>query len=217
MFKPHLAVLVPLYFILTRNWRGFIAAGVGASLICLASLAAFGWPAWQGFLAGSALAREALDQNLVGYAKMQSVFGAVRLLGGGVTSAWIVQGLAGGLGVIGLWRLRNSPSTEARGAMLVCATLLTTPFLFDYDLTLLAVPLAFLFRQGRRDGFLAWEKLALAVGFMLPIVSRSLAMFAHAPVGSLVVLAVLACVLRRQGAQAAYGANLLSPLSLRSA
>jgi hypothetical protein len=36
----------------------------------------------------------------------------------------------------------------------VCGTLLTTPFVLDYDLTSLAFPLAWLLAQGRRGGFL---------------------------------------------------------------
>jgi hypothetical protein len=216
VFKPHLAVLVPVFLILTGNWRAFIGAGVAAVAWCTASLAVFGWPAWEGFLANSALARQALEQNLVGYAKMQSTFGAARLEGASLTIALIFQGLTAAVGVVGLWATRRA-SARARGAMLVCATLLTTPFLFDYDLTLLAAPLAFLFRQGRREGFLPWEKLVLAAGFVLPIVSRSLAMFAHAPIAPIVVILVLVAVLRRQGDQAMSNAGLLSPHALRSA
>jgi hypothetical protein len=216
VFKPHLAVLVPIFLILTGNWRAFLAAGAVAVGLCALSLAVFGWPAWEGFLTGSALAREALDQNLVGYAKMQSTFGAARLEGANLSLAWAFQGLTAAAGLAGLWATRRA-SVPARGAMLVCATLLTTPFLFDYDLAVLAAPLAFLFRQGRREGFLPWEKIVLAVGFVLPIVSRSLAMFAHLPIAPAVILLILASVLRRRGDQATSHAIPLSPHVLRSA
>ena len=41
-------------------------------------------------------------------------------------------------------------------------SVLATPFVLDYDLCLLALPLAWLLRQGCRDGFQPWEKLGLA-------------------------------------------------------
>lgn len=216
VFKPHLAVLVPLFLIFTGNWRAFLAAGISAVAICLISLAAFGLPAWLGFLDGSAMARLALDQNLVGYAKMQSVFGAVRLIGAGVALAWTAQILSGLAAIAGLWRVRKA-SPLAQGAALALATLMTTPFLFDYDLTLLAVPLAWLYVQARRRGFGAGEKLVLTAGFLLPLVSRPLAMIIGVPIAPLVIAGVFACLLARLGLLPHRVRPRSAPLSVRSA
>jgi hypothetical protein len=102
----------------------------------------------------------------------------------------------------------------ARGAVLLCATLLTTPFLLDYDLLLLALPLAWLYGESRRTGFLPWEKAVLAAGFVLPLVSRALAANLHLPIAPLVIGALLLCLLRR--AQAPVTAAISAPV-LRSA
>lgn len=199
VIKPHLAVLVPLFLILTWNWRAFVAAGLSAVGLCVASWLAFGTSAWLGFLDTSSLARQTLEQDLVGYAKMQSTFAAARLVGASLDTAWIVQLVSGLVGAWALWRVRRVPDVRARGAALVCATLLATPFLLDYDLTLLAIPLAWLFSRARTEGFLSWERMALLVGFLLPLISRPLATALHLPLAPIVVLAVLACVLRRAG------------------
>lgn len=95
------------------------------------------------------------------------------------------------------WTARRRPGGEAEGALLVTATLLCTPFLLDYDLVCLALPLAWVFAQARRTGWLEWEKLVLLAGFVLPLGSRLLAGSAGLPVAPLVLVALLLVVARR--------------------
>jgi alpha-1,2-mannosyltransferase len=197
IIKPHFAVLVPLFLIFTRNWKSFVAAGVAAAGLCLLSWALFGTQAWLGFLAVSPLARAALEQNLVGFAKMQSVYAAVRLIGAPSALAWTVQVLAAAAAIFALWKATRGGSARAGAAALVCATLLTTPFVLDYDFTLLAVPLAWLFVQARRTGFMPWEKTILLIAFVLPIVARLVGTLTHVALAPWVVAALLWCVLRR--------------------
>ena len=79
VFKPQLALAIPFALIFSRRWTTLIVAAATAAAFSAASLAAFGWIAWAGFFADSRLARSALENNLVGDEKMQSVFAAVRL------------------------------------------------------------------------------------------------------------------------------------------
>lgn len=197
IIKPHFAVLVPLFLIFTRNWRSFMAAGVTATALCLLSAALFGIEAWRAFLAVSPLAKAALEQNLVGFAKMQSVYAAVRLIGGAGLLAWSAQGLAAIGAVFVLWKVTRAGSARASGAALVCATLLTTPFVLDYDFTVLAVPLAWLFVQARRSAFLPWEKTILLAAFVLPVVARAFGTLTHLALAPWIIAALLWCVLRR--------------------
>ncbi|HYD28673.1 glycosyltransferase family 87 protein [Brevundimonas sp.] len=215
VIKPHLALLVPLFLILTANWRAFFAAGLTAVGLCLVSLLAFGPDAWRGFLDTTGLARAALEQDLVGYARMQSAYAGARLLGADGGLAWAVQAAAMAAAVAALWITRRA-ADAARGAVLAGATLLATPFLLDYDLTLLAIPLAWLFREAMRDGFRPWEKLALVGAFILPLVARPLALGAGLPVAPLVILALLILVVRRATATdpARANASNLSTLSM---
>ena len=208
IIKPHLAVLVPVFLLMAGNWRSFLAAGLSSVGLCLVSLAVFGPAAWQAFLDNTAVARAVLDQDLVGYAKMQSTFAAIRLLGGDGSLALTAQMAISLCAVGALWAVRRCGPGLANGAVLVCATLLATPFLLDYDLTLLAVPLAWLFARASRESFLPWERLALLAGFILPLISRPLATTAHIPVAPLVVFALLLCVVRRAAADSAVPANL---------
>jgi alpha-1,2-mannosyltransferase len=118
-------------------------AAIGAALLCLASLVVFGLDSWRGFFAVSPLARMAPERNLVGDEKMQSVFSAVRLWHGGLGLAYGLQiavslGAAAALVAMHRRAFRNA----AEGPAIAAAALLGSPFLLDYDLTLLAIPLA---------------------------------------------------------------------------
>jgi hypothetical protein len=203
VYKPHLAIVVPVALVAAQRWRTLFAAAAAAAAFCLLSTAIFGVQTWQAFLAASPKARIALEQNMVGNEKMESVFAAVRLLRGGLMPAYglqIVVALAACAALVQLQR--RSFRSAAEGPAIVAAALLASPFLLDYDLALLAVPLAWIARESLAGGFLTYEKTILAAAFILPALSRSIAAHAGIPVGPLVVVAVLGLVLRRAGAAA---------------
>jgi alpha-1,2-mannosyltransferase len=203
VYKPHLAIVVPFALLAARRWQTLFAAAATAAGFCLASLAVFGMQTWRAFLEASPKARLALEYNMVGNEKMQSVFAAARLLHGGLIAAYaaqIVVALAVCAALVGL--PRRSFRSDAEGPAMVAAALLTSPFLLDYDLVLLAIPLAWIARESLVAGFLPWEKTVLGAAFILPALSRSIASLAGIPLGPLTVLAVFLLVLRRADAQA---------------
>ncbi len=197
-FKPHLALVIPFALVFSRRWTALIVAAATATAFSAASLAAFGWATWAGFFVDSRLARAALEHNLVGDEKMQSVFAAVRLMHGSLALAWGAQIAAALCVVAALWELeRRAFRAPGEGAAIVCAGLLASPFVLDYDLTLLAVPLLWLLGEGLRTGFLPFEKSLMALGFVLPLVSRATAGAIGLPLAPLTIAAILALTLRR--------------------
>jgi hypothetical protein len=197
-FKPHLGLLLPLALIAGGRWKTFAAASATVIAFAGASLAAFGPDAWRGFLANSGLARATLEQGLVEPGKMVSVFAAVRVLGGPTPLAYAAQGaclLATAAGLV--WALRRRPRSRAEAPLIVLASLLASPFLLDYDLAILAFPLAWLAREGLMSGFRPWEKTVLLAAYVLPLFARSLAMQAHLPLAPLALGALFVLVLRR--------------------
>ena len=109
-----------------------------------------------------------MENDLVGDEKMQSVFAGVRL------HAWLARACVGAQILTALSALARSGCFERRAFRqrlkppLVCAGLLASPFVLDYDLTLLAVPLVWLLGEGRRSGFLPYEKALMALAFVAP-------------------------------------------------
>jgi hypothetical protein len=199
-YKPHLALAVPVALLAARRWETLFAAILTAVSITVLSVAIFGLGAWSAFFGRVPLARAALEQGWVGHEKMQSVFAAVRLLHGSCELAYAGQASASiiVLALLVAAQIRR-PRHPAEGPLMVAATLITTPFLLDYDLALLAIPLAWATNAGSRTGFLAWEKTVLVSGYVLPLLSRTVAGALNIPLTPLITCAVFAILLRRSG------------------
>jgi hypothetical protein len=198
IFKPHLGLLIPIALLAARQWGAIAGAAVSALGLIAASVLVLGVDAWRGFIAVSPLARATLEQDLVGPAKMVSVFAAVRLWHGDVALAYAAQGavaLAAALGVVLVFRRRADP--VAATAALIAATLLASPFLLDYDLMLGAVPMAWLFSQGLKAGFRPWEKASLSLAFILPLIARLAAADLMLPLAPPVLAGLYLLILRR--------------------
>jgi hypothetical protein len=77
----------------------------------------------------------------------------------------------------------------------------------DYDLMLLALPLAWLTVEGLRTGFLNWEKITLFGVWFLPLVSREIGTIGL-PIGPVVLLLLLSMIVRRSmvGQTSSHGA-----------
>jgi alpha-1,2-mannosyltransferase len=197
-FKPHLALAIPFALIFARRWTTLGAAAFAAALFCFASLVAFGASTWTGFFADAWFARAVLENNLVGDEKMQSVFASVRLLRGPLALAWAAQILTALSAVTAIFLLQQRAfRTAAEAPAVVCAGLLASPFVLDYDLTLLAIPLVWLLGEGGRSVFLPYEKALMAVAFTLPLVSRIVAGAFGLPLAPPIIAALLLLVLRR--------------------
>nr|WP_295371928.1 glycosyltransferase family 87 protein [uncultured Sphingosinicella sp.] len=198
IIKPHLALVIPFALLFRGEWRSIAAAAASAAALCLAALLVLGSESWIGFFEGTALARTTLENGLVDPAKMQSLFAAARLLGTPLPLAYGLQAALFALALLGLFLVaRAGADARAQGATMTAAALVSTPFLLDYDLTLAAFPMVWMFIEARRTGFLPWEKIVLAAAFILPLISRSLAMSAGIPLAPLVLGALFLLVVRR--------------------
>jgi hypothetical protein len=197
VIKPQLAFAVPVLVLASGRWRVMLAGIAAALALCAASLLAFGRAAWVGFLGGGGTARAIMEQGLVEPGKMVSPFAAMQVLHGGVALGYAVQvGVA--LAAVALLTIvcRRGGTAGGQAALCVVATTLISPFFLDYDLTVMAIPLAWLFGEGLRRGFLPWEKLVLATGYILPLVSRDLALGLGLPIAPLVLVALLVATAR---------------------
>ncbi len=197
-FKPQLAMLAPLALLLAGRWRALAAMAATAAGLAALSALVFGASTWAAFLAETPMARATLERGLVDPAKMQSVFAAVKVLGGGNGLAYGAQ-IAAALAALAalVTALRRERDARRQFALVATLTCLTTPFLLDYDLTLLIVPIAILTDEGLQAGFRPYEKTALVAAYLLAGVARPLAQYAHLPISPLVVAALAAVLWRR--------------------
>ena len=139
-----------------------------------------------------------LEAGLVEPAKMASTFAAVRLLHGGVGLAYVAQAMVAlGAAILLARAAARRPGAHAEGALLAAAAMLATPFLLDYDLTCVSLPLAWVTARAQRSGWRPWEKMALLSAYLLPLAARPVAMAWGVPLAPLVLIGLLFVVVRR--------------------
>lgn len=190
-YKPHLGLLFPIALIFGGHWRAMLSAAAATAVILLLS-----WLWTPGSLAAFVQHMGGMSQNFLtlgaaGFYKHQSLYGLLRTLGVGDHPAFAAQGallVAMAAFVAWLWRGRHSPALK--GAGLVAASLLATPYLYFYDLPILSVAIAFLWRD---HPFQRRETLLL-VGAQLVMAAI---MVADAPMGFAGTVMVLMAILSR--------------------
>jgi arabinofuranan 3-O-arabinosyltransferase len=196
-YKPQYGLLFPVVLIAASQWTVFFTAGIVAVVMAFASWLAFGTESWQAFFHWMPMFSQAfLTEGKATWWKLQSIFSLVRYLGGTEQLAWIFQWILTASVAVTLavmWRSRISYSLKA--AALATGTLLTTPYLFIYDMMVLAIPVAFLVRIGLKSGFRPYELPALACALALSLTFT----FTGAPVGLGITLIVGSLILRRAG------------------
>ena len=198
-YKPQFALVIPLALLAGGQWRAFFSAGVTVIVLAGASAALFGVDAWAAFFASTEVSRKMLlEEGNVGFEKLQSTFAAIRLWGGGVTSAYMAQTAVSVLTVAATaWVWHAGRDHAIKAAFLIAATALASPHILDYDLMLLAPALAF-FVAARPDArFGDFEISLLAFVWIAPLLSRSIAGVSYIPLGLFAELAFCALVLRR--------------------
>jgi len=196
-YKPQYGLLFPLVLVASARWTVFVTAGITAVATAFVSWLAFGTESWQAFFHWMPMFSQAfLTEGRAPWGKMQSIFASVRYFGGAEQLAWVFQWILGGTVAVMLalmWRSRISYPLKA--AALAAGTLLTTPYLFLYDVMVLAIAVAFLVRVGLRQGFARYELPALGL-------VAALLMFyplAGAPTGFVATLIVSGLIAGRCG------------------
>jgi alpha-1,2-mannosyltransferase len=198
-YKPQLGVVIPFVLIATGRWKTFLAAAATVAALVLTTLVLFGPEVWRAFLASTGFTREALlEAGDPGWEKIQSVFAWVRLWGGSEGLAYAVQIATTIAVVVALaWLWRSTASHASKAAALALAVILGAPFSIDYDMTVLAVAIAFLAMDGSRRGFAPYEKSLLAALWLVPLVARSMAGATSVPIGIIVMGAAFAFLVYR--------------------
>jgi hypothetical protein len=200
-YKPQFGLLFPIVLIADRRWLTIAVAALTAIVLAALSWLAFGSASWEAFVHWAPLSSHALiDEGALDWYRLQSVFALVRAHGGSETLAWIVQGMVSLALAVGLaWLWQSRVAFELKAAALASGALLATPYLFMYDLVVLAVAVAFLLRLALAREFLSRiEIAALAAAGVLILIYP----YVKTHVGLAAVVIVMALIAHRAGTQA---------------
>jgi arabinofuranan 3-O-arabinosyltransferase len=171
-YKPQFGLLFPFLLIADRRWLTITVATLVAIVLFGLSWLAFGAASWQAFVNWAPISsRVLIDQGALDWYRLQSVFAFIRAHGGSEPLAWTVQAVVTLLLAIALvWLWRSRVAFELKAAALATAALLATPYLFMYDLVVLAVAVAFLLRLGLARGLSRIEIGGLAAAGALILI-----------------------------------------------
>jgi hypothetical protein len=205
VIKPHLALLVPFWLVAGGRWQAVLTAASSAlGLLALAWLA-FGTEtllAYPSSWSASATLMRGEDPGF--YLRMATAYGQLRLVVS-PTAALALQGLLS-LAMAALvtlsWR-RFGGAPLATGALMLAATPLASPYLFNYDLPYLILPLLWLVWRGLAAGFRPWEKALLVALWLAPYATRAAALPLHVNLMPLASAALVWLAWSRGGSDAA--------------
>ena len=210
-YKPQFGLLLPFVLAATGHWRAIAAAAATVLATIGLTFIVWGWPVWQAFLDSVPLTRTmVLEGNSDNLVKLQSVFAWLRLWGTPQTVAYAAQAVVTGSVLVAcIWIWRSPIGFRLKAAALLIGTLLSSPYVFDYDFIVLGMALAFLAAEGIESGFRPWEKTILALVWIAPLAARELAKLTLLPVGLCALAAIFVLIVLRT--RAAHEAGIVTP------
>ena len=211
-YKPQFGLLLPFVLVASGYWRAFAVAAATVLASVAVTLAVWGWPVWQAFVDSTYLTRTIVfETGDTGFEKFQSAFAWMRLWGGSLTLAYGLQAVVVSgtlIACIRIWRSDVDP--RLKGAALLVGTLLSSPYVLDYDFIVMGMGIALLAAHGLEYGFRPWDKTLLALAWFTPLVARTFAKTAYLPAGFL-MLAVLFVLIVMRARTAPDGVNSVTP------
>lgn len=191
-YKPHFLVMIPIALLAGRHWLTIFAAAASAAALFGLSVVFLGWQTWQAFLANALLAQSVFESGRVRFWQLMSLFGAVRLMGGEPTLAYLIQAVAiAAAAILTAWVWYQRPSLPARALVLIAATLISVPVILSYDLLLGALAIAWLVPHARAHGYFPWEKTILFAMWPIALFGWAFGEQTHIPTAPLMTVALL--------------------------
>ena len=171
VIKPQMAVLLPLLLICGKHWQAFLAAAITAILMCLLSTWSIGLDAWPAFFQSLSDAREYLEAGKLRWSQMISIFANVKQLAGSTTLAYSLHiAWAGMLLALSVFTWLRTRDLALRATTFVLATLHFSPYMYDYELVWMALPLTLLSIRGSQSGWLRFERELLLIAWLFPFI-----------------------------------------------
>ena len=197
-YKPQLAWLTFVALAAGKYWKALAASVCSAICLAGASLQILGSDTWLAFFDNLRFISKSSASGMYPLFKMPTMFASARLLGIGVPMALILQSAVMALAVAGVvWVWSGKSPLALRVSVLIVGTLLAFPFMYDYDLAILAIALACVAWNGHTKGWVHGEKTVIALCWALPLISTVLAKLTNVQISPIVLIALFAFLVKR--------------------
>ncbi|WP_175846049.1 glycosyltransferase family 87 protein [Burkholderia arboris] len=196
--KPQLAVLFPLALLCAGQWRALAAWAATLAVSSVLATLAFGLAPWVTFMHVIANVYAIVGTGHAKLARMPTVFALATMAGWPALVARSLQLLsaaAAAIAVVYAWR--GACSYALRAATLVCACLLVSPYLYDYDLTWYGFVIAWYARYAWTHGWRHFDREWLMLLWPMPLAGLAVVPHLSFQFMPLVTLASLALLVSR--------------------
>jgi len=196
--KPHLGLLLPMALLAIGAWRTIISAAATAIVFHAASLIVLGPDTLGGFIDALPRMTRQLASGELQIAAMPTVYSFARGLGAQASTAAMAHCLVAmmvAVIVVKVWR--TVADAGMRAAVLTAGSLLISPYLYDYDLAWLTLPIAWFAVDALRSGWRSLERELLLLVAMLPMLVRGPLEASGVQPAVLVLLLFFAMTVRR--------------------
>ena len=200
IIKPHLALLFPVALIAIGAWRILLIAAAVSIGFMVTGTAILGVNTFSAWLHAMNAARELMEGNGPAYwTHMPTIFSFFRLIGAPITVSYGAHMIVASCAIASVWWVwRHCTSLELRGAVLTAATCLVSPYLLEYDLTWIALPIAWLSKHAMQYGWLRGEREVMVAAWITPFTMGYISQhFVPINIGPLVLIGMLWIVVRR--------------------
>lgn len=200
-YKPHLGVILPVCLLAGGHFRSFAAMAATAGTLAVLSALALGLDTWLAFVEQIPQQMSYVSEGVMNWKRMPSVYVAVTRATASATAASLAQFVVGAAAVATCgWVWWRSSDPPARAMAMTAGILLATPYLYEYDLAILAAPVAYLAWEAWRGGLTRSTALALAVLWAAPLMMLILPGLTNQQLGPLfsviiLILAVARCLI----------------------
>jgi hypothetical protein len=151
--KPQLCLLLPLAIVVRCGWRGLSGALVSCGVMAAVSASVFGVGAWKAFFLTLHSNAAEFSQGAVPWASLQSIYGQAHALGLGSNVSIALQGALAMAVLAAILRLEAADASLAlRNAAICAGTVLVTPYVLAWDLTIFGVGMAYLVQADVNKG-----------------------------------------------------------------
>jgi hypothetical protein len=197
-YKPHFAILVPIALAAGKYWKALAAMVVSSVCFILLSGIALGWRTWVAFYNNISSPIMILIQEKSLWIKMPTTFASFLLAGFNLSIAGALHGFVMfGAVIIVAWVWYKEAPLYIRGSALISGILLFTPYAYYYDLSLLALPLAWLGWECFRGGWELMEQSILIIIWLLPIIAPAIAIALGLQISPILIAFLLFVTLRQ--------------------
>ena len=197
-YKPNIALICPFLLLFSKRFRELAVFTVTVLTLVLISIVLYGIETWGAFLGNLSAVFEAVKESPEILYRMGTLFASLKIAGVHDSTALRIHSVFMVVLLVlvcYLWYRFNA--SDLVKSITVSAAILMTPYLFEYDLILVGLSIAWFYRGATKTPLTHNEKSILFLCWLLPFISRHLATATNIGIAPIAVLMIMAIALQR--------------------